>query len=70
MKCLLLKDDIDCVDGDLSRRVLAALTAANIIVILTSFLGTILGFTVTCCDPSNNFRVRICFLLVERNILL
>ncbi|XP_046857707.1 uncharacterized protein LOC124451121 isoform X2 [Xenia sp. Carnegie-2017] len=54
--CFHEKYDIDCVDGDLSRRILAALTAANIIVILTSFLGTILGFTVTCCDPSNNFR--------------
>jgi hypothetical protein len=58
-------DAISCADGDVSRVLLAVLTAANIFMIMTSFIGSILACTNVCCDPAQSTVSKFKFLFIE-----
>ena len=49
---MVFLDAISCEDGDVSRVLLAVLTAANIVMIMVSFIGSVLACTNVCCDPA------------------
>ena len=49
---------ISCADGEVSRILLAILTAANIFMIMTSFLGSLLACTNVCCNPAQSNEQR------------
>lgn len=55
MKIIL--DAISCEDGEVSRVLLAVLTAANIVMIMMSFMGSVLACTNVCCDPAQSGNV-------------
>ena len=56
--CFSKTYDISCADGEVSRILLAVLTAANIFMIMTSFLGSILACTKVCCGPAQSNEQR------------